>query len=112
LIGLTEQETDALEEAGQFRQFVPHALVLLFATHVLLQKFWPAGHLHTPLTHPRPPVHTKPAPQPPQLLLSVWKLTHWVPHFVYPLVVQLKPQDVPSHVAMPLDGLGQALQDD
>ena len=75
LIGLIEQATLAFDDAGQFTQLVPHAEVLFFATHWLLQKFWPVGHWQTELTHERPLVHTMPG-HPPQWLLSVEKLTH------------------------------------
>jgi hypothetical protein len=81
-------------------QTLPHPPQLfgsLSETHWPLQKMSPFGHPHEPLWQISPGAHVM--PQPPQLLGSVWTLTHWSLQQVLPVQqtpLQQKPEQQPS----------------
>jgi hypothetical protein len=62
--------------------------------------------VHVPETHRVPLAHACPAPHPPQLLLSVWKLRHAPEQALRPLV-HVKPHTLDVHVAVALLTAGQ-----
>jgi hypothetical protein len=96
--------------------------VLLLASHAPLEHAYEesagATEVHAPAsavgvtqalaTQVVPAAHG--APQPPQLAGSEVKSTQAPAHALYP-VLQVTPQDVPSHVAAPFAGTGQGTHD-
>jgi len=62
---------------------------------------WPLEQLGVPL------VLEQTLPQLPQLLLSIWRSTHALPHFEKP-VLQVKPHVLEVQVAVPFGGAEQA----
>jgi hypothetical protein len=89
---------------------VPHEPVSMLLLQVPLQSWEPVGQAQAEVWHVFPPEHG--APQAPQLLLSVARLTHavglTVGQAVNPIMLQDPSQFVPSHVGVKLVGLGQA----
>jgi hypothetical protein len=95
---------------GQAVHAVPHELVDVLLEQVPLQSWEPVGQAQAEVWQVFPPEHG--APQAPQLLLSVARLTHavglTVGQAVVPVMLQDPPQLVPSQVGVKLVGLGQA----
>jgi hypothetical protein len=63
------------------------------STQTPLQLVWPGAHWQLPSLHVLPPLQT--VPQPPQLLLSVFRSLHWPEQFVLP---GLQTQPPPTHI--------------